>query len=142
MVVKCFESHTMRTLILLSFLALSGCMYNGNFDHPLDCAMGLTLWPGYCPRPGTAGYEREQASRPRQVLWNAPEGQTSTGFAKDKYACMQEARSNVSGGSVTGGVRLSTGVVLPGNGSSFSREVVSQPMFAACMEARGYQQSQ
>jgi len=129
----------MRTLIILGLLALAGC-YDGKPSHPLDCAMGLTLWPGYCPQPGTAGYEREQAMMPHSVMWNAPAGHTAADFAKDKYACMQEARSNISGGSVNGGVRLSTGLVIPGNGSSFSREVVNQPLFAACMEARGYQQ--
>jgi hypothetical protein len=129
-------------MVIALALSVSGCMYDGKFDHPIDCAMGLTLWPGYCPRPGTAGYEREQALNPKQILWNAPAGQTPDGFVKEKYICMQEARSNVSGSSVTGGVRLSTGIIVPASGSSFSRESINQPIFAACMEARGYRQSQ
>jgi hypothetical protein len=52
---------------------------------------------------------------------------------------MQEARSNVSGASVTGGFRTTTGVEFPGGGQSFSRETINKSLFEACMEARGYQ---
>jgi hypothetical protein len=130
-----------KLLIMILPLVVSAC-YDGKPSHPLDCALGLTLWAGYCPQPGTAGYEREQALKPQQATmsWNAPAGQTSIGFAKDKYSCMQDARSNVAGGSVIGGLRLTNGMVLPGRGSSFSREAIDQPLFAACMESKGYQQ--
>jgi hypothetical protein len=122
---------TLRYIIMA--LLLSGCA-----NHPLDCAMGLSLWQGYCPTPGTRGYEIEQARYPQPRIWSKL-GATGEQFAKDRYACMQEARSNISGASVMGGFRTANGVVLPGNGQAYSRETISQPLFEACLEARGYQ---
>ena len=145
----------MRGLLMAGVLALllAGCSLP---THPIACARGEYLdMPGIVPSdclPGTLGYDLYKKGKPSwpvantnapTILWNAPIGQQPINFAKDKYACMQEARSNVSGGSVTGDFRMSTGLVLPGSGSAFSREVVNQPLYAACMEAKGYhQQSQ
>ena len=119
--------------LLVPLLILTGCA-----DHPLDCAMGVSLWQGYCPTPGTRGYEVEQERYPQPRIWSKPDASREQ-FAKDRYGCMQEARSNVSGASVTGGFRTSTGLALPGGGQSYSREAINQPLFEACMEARGYQ---
>ena len=127
----------MRMLLVAALLALIGCTYEGKFDHPLDCAMGLTLYPGYCPRPGTPGYEREQVMHPPPLVWSRA-GASGQDFAKDRYACMQESRSNVAGASGMGSFQLSNGTILPGSSSAYSRETINGPLFSACMEARGY----
>jgi len=63
---------------------------------------------------------------------------TDPQFAKDRYACMQESRSNVSGASVVGGFSTGNGVVFPGSGRSFSQEEINPTLYRACMEARGH----
>jgi hypothetical protein len=120
----------------LGLLILSGCA-----NHPLDCAMGLSLWQGYCPTPGTRGYEVEQARQPQPSpvrTWSKT-GATREQFAKDKYACMQESRSSVSSANVVGGLRLNNGMALPARGLATSGETISEPLLDACLEARGYQ---
>jgi hypothetical protein len=125
----------MRKALLLGFLALSGC-YNGQMSHPLDCAMGLTLWQGYCPVPGTADYTKEQAIAPIPEHWQMPPGKPDALFAKDRYECMQEARSNFSGGGSFAGANQKIGL---GVGSSYSGETVNRSLMIACMQARGYE---
>jgi len=123
-----------RAIIALACLAaLSGC-YEGKMDHPLDCGMGITRWPGYCLRPGTAGYDREH---PPDRVWMKP-GATQDQFAQDRYACMQESRSSISRGYAVGGFNAGNGVVLPATGQSYSGETIIEPLFVACMGARGY----
>ena len=64
--------------------------------------------------------------------------QANPQFPKDRYACMQEALSNVSGAAVVGGFSTSTGFLVPGGGRSFSREEINPTLYRACMTARGY----
>ena len=106
-----------RAIIALACLAaLSGC-YEGKMDHPLDCGMGITRWPGYCLRPGTPGYDREH---PPDRVW------------------MKQSRSSISRGYAVGGFNAGNGVVLPATGQSYSGETIIEPLFVACMGARGY----
>lgn len=125
----------MRWILLLGLLALSGC-YNGKMSHPLDCAMGLTLWQGYCPVPGTPGYAKEQAIAPIPEHWQMPPDKPAAQLAKDRYACMQEARSGFSGGGSVAGANQKFGLGL---GSSYSGETINRSLMIACMQARGYE---
>jgi hypothetical protein len=59
-------------------------------------------------------------------------------FAKDRYACMQEARSNYSSAAVVGGFSEPNGFAMPGLGKSYSGEQIAGPLYKACMQARGY----
>jgi hypothetical protein len=132
----------MRKILLLGVLALSGC-YQGKMSHPIDCAMGLTFWQGYCPVPGTPGYAKEQAIAPIPEHWQMPPNKPAALFAKDRYECMQEGRSNFSaGGSVAGaGANRKFGIGL-GIGSEYSGETVNRSLMIACMQARGYESAE
>jgi hypothetical protein len=123
----------MRWLLFSVLTILAGCA-----EHPLDCALGITFYPGYCPTPGTAGYNWEHP-KAQVVNWSKP-GVTNEEFNRDRYACALDARSNVSTASVRGGMPIGN-VWVPGSGTAQSGEGINQTLFAYCMEAKGYTQS-
>jgi hypothetical protein len=64
--------------------------------------------------------------------------ETDPQFVKDRYACMQEARSSISSATVVGGFSTSNGFSIPGSGRSFSGEQINGTLYKACMQARGH----
>lgn len=70
------------------------------------------------------------------IHWDR-EGVTQQEFARDRYACMLDARSQFSQTSVTGGFAVGS-TYIPSQGASRSAETIDQPLMAACMEAKGY----
>jgi hypothetical protein len=52
----------MRILLtLLATVPLFGC---AGLPHPLDCALGITLYDGYCDLdPGTVGYYKQHPEK-------------------------------------------------------------------------------
>ncbi len=121
--------------LILALGFLGGCsdVGPGVAHHPLDCALGFA-W-GDC-LPGTPGYARQPHTQ--TVYWAKPD-QSPQAFAQDKYACMMDARTPVSNGSITGGMAIGN-TYIPAMGSSRSGEIISQEMVSACMEAKGYTQ--
>jgi hypothetical protein len=71
-----------------------------------------------------------------QLVRNKP-GATQGDFARDKYACVQEARSPTSSSYLTGGYRVGNAYV-PVSGGASSGEIVNGSSFNPCMEAKGY----
>jgi hypothetical protein len=61
-----------------------------------------------------------------QMGWYKP-GATQSGFAEDKYECMQGSQERVSGAYVNAY-----------GGAASSSTTTNIPLFQACMEARGY----
>jgi hypothetical protein len=64
--------------------------------------------------------------------------ETNPQFVKDRYACLQEAKTSVSSATVVGGFSAPNGVSIPGSGRSFSGEQISGTLYKACMQARGH----
>lgn len=57
----------MRRLLLAGacVLGLSGCV---GMPHPIDCALGITLYAGYCDlEPGSPGYIRQHPATVQQA---------------------------------------------------------------------------
>jgi len=123
---------------LLPLILLPACsdVGIGFAHHPLDCAIGIA-W-GDC-LPGTPGYAHQPHPQPAMV-WSKP-NLMQQDFARDKYACMMDARAQTSGSSFTGGTMVGN-TYLPAAGASRSGEIINQDLFAACMEAKGYTQQQ
>ena len=72
-----------------------------------------------------------QACAPQQPpihYWSKP-GATYDDFLKDRYACIQDARSRVSDAFVQGDF-----------GAASSDEVITANIFLPCMAARGYRE--
>jgi hypothetical protein len=60
--------------------------------------------------------------------WAKP-GASYDGFLKDRYACIQDARSHVSNAYIDAG-----------RGSARSGEIIRSDIYNACMAARGYRE--
>ncbi|WP_428539205.1 hypothetical protein [Rhodopila sp.] len=66
---------------------------------------------------------------PPVMLWSKPQG-TYDQYLKDRYACIQDARTNVSRAFVSNGF-----------GSGASGQIISRGVLVSCLAARGYVQS-
>lgn len=66
---------------------------------------------------------------PPTTLWAKP-GATYDEYLKDRYACIQDARTPVS-----------SGFISEGTGSMSSGQIISRDIAFACMSAHGYTQS-
>lgn len=55
------ETEMRILLTLLATVPLFGC---AGLPHPLDCALGITLYDGYCDLdPGTVGYYKQHPEK-------------------------------------------------------------------------------
>jgi hypothetical protein len=82
----------------------------------------------------------------QQQVWTKP-NLSQQDFARDKYACVQDSRSQASSGFLSGSYGGS-GYLIGGNGgynnsggtfgSYHSGEVINNNVFRPCMEAKGY----
>jgi hypothetical protein len=68
------------------------------------------------------------------VGWYKP-GMSQQEFAQDRYECMASSQMQVSGAAVNGSATPYYGQV---NGAASSYTTTNNPLFSACMQARGY----
>lgn len=57
-------------------------------------------------------------------------------YAKARYVCMQQSRSNVSTATVTGSTMVGPSEISVGR--SYSQQLIDPTLYRACMAARGY----
>jgi hypothetical protein len=72
----------------------------------------------------------------KQYAWTKPD-LTQADFARDKYACVRDARSSASSAYLTGGYYVGN-TYIPTTGGASSGEIVNENIFKPCMEAKGY----
>jgi hypothetical protein len=68
------------------------------------------------------------------AVWYKPGG-TQQEFARDRYECMASSQMSVSQAAVNGSATPAYGSV---NGAASSYTTTNEPLFSACMQARGY----